>query len=148
MRKDEVPGLDTLKPPFLEDFVLVISQDGRTVRRISIMEAFAGTPFESAVKQLVKVRDWKGDYFHVNDIEPYDSRNPIAVIQKDQVLISIRNMDSLATLDLKSGKITWLLNGTWLKQHDPDIVDGRIILFDNRGDFSRAVVRESSSSTR
>ena len=30
VRKDEVPGLDTLKPPFLEDFVLVISQDGRT----------------------------------------------------------------------------------------------------------------------
>ena len=137
VRKDEVPGLDTLKPPFLEDFVLVISQDGRTVRRISIMEAFAGTQFELAVKQLIKVRDWKGDYFHVNDIEPYDSRNPIAVIQKDQVLISIRNMDSLATLDLKSGKITWLLNGTWLKQHDPDIVDGRIMLFDNRGDFSR-----------
>ncbi len=137
LREDAVPGLDSLKAPFLEDFVLVTSEDGRTIHYISVMEAFVGTPFALAVKQLVKVRDWKGDYFHVNAIEPYDSRNQIAVVQKDQVLISIRNMDSLATLDLNSGKITWLLNGTWMKQHDPDIVNGRIILFDNRGDFSR-----------
>lgn len=137
VRTEAVSGLDTLKPPFLEDFVMVVSKDGRTIRRISIMEAFVGTPFASAVGQLAKVRDWKGDYFHVNAIEPYDSRNEIPVIRRDQVLISIRNMDSLATLDLKTGKIVWLLNGTWMKQHDPDIVGGRIMLFDNRGDFSR-----------
>ena len=77
-----VPGLDTLKPPFLEDFVLVTSSDGRTVHRISIMEAFAGTRFESRCEQRARIRDWKGDYFHVNDIEPYDSRNPISVIQQ------------------------------------------------------------------
>jgi hypothetical protein len=137
VRQDSIAGLDTLKPPFLEDFVLVVSEDGRTLHRISIMEAFADTPFASAVKQLVKGRDWKGDYFHVNAIEPYDSRREIPVIRKQQVLVSIRNMNALATVDLRTKKITWLLNGTWVRQHDPDIVDRRIILFDNRGDFSR-----------
>jgi hypothetical protein len=46
-------------------------------------------------------------------------------------------MDALATMDLDSGKITWLLQGIWQKQHDPDIAGGRIVLFDNRGDFAR-----------
>jgi outer membrane protein assembly factor BamB len=101
------------------------------------MEAFVDTPFANAIKQLIKSRDWKGDYFHVNAIEPYDTRNPIAILGKNQVLISVRNMDALATLDLASGKIAWLLQGGWQKQHDPDIVNGHILLFDNRGDFAR-----------
>jgi arylsulfotransferase ASST len=137
IRKTAVPGLDTLDAPFLEDFVLVLSADGQTLRRLSVMEAFTGTPYASAVARLVKGRDWKGDYFHVNAIEPYDSRNEIAVVHKNQVLLSIRNMNALATMDLASGKIVWLLNGSWNRQHDPDITAGRIMLFDNRGDFSR-----------
>ena len=137
IRQDAVAGLNSLRPPFLEDFVLVISADGKTIRRLSVMEAFVGTPYESSVKQLAQVRDWKGDYFHVNDIEPYDSRNRAPVVHEHQVLVSIRNMDALATIDLDTGKVVWLLQGTWVRQHDPDIVDGHIMLFDNRGDFSR-----------
>jgi hypothetical protein len=137
IRPDDVPGLGSIQAPFLEDFVLVLAPDGRTIHRHSVMEAFAGTPFARSVSQLVKVRDWKGDYFHVNGIEPYDSRNPIAVLRENQVLVSVRNMDALATLDLATGKIVWLLKGSWLKQHDPDLVAGRIMLFDNRGDFAR-----------
>jgi hypothetical protein len=137
IRKTAVPELDNLEPPFLEDFVLVMSPDGRTLQRLSVMEAFTGTPYASAVARLVKGRDWKGDYFHVNAVEPYDSRNPISVVGKEQVLISIRNMDALATMDLKSGKIVWLVNGSWNRQHDPDFIAGGIMLFDNRGDFSR-----------
>ena len=137
IRQDKVVGLGSLRPPFLEDFVLVISKDGKTVRRLSVMEAFVGTPFASSVKQLARVRDWKGDYFHTNGIEPYDSRNRIPVIHERQVLVSIRNMDALVTIDLDTAKVTWLLNGTWVRQHDPDILAGRIMLFDNRGDFAR-----------
>lgn len=137
IREQPVPGLGQIKAPFLEDFVLVLSEDGKTLKRLSTMEAFVDTPFANAIKQLIKTRDWKGDYFHVNAIEPYDSRNPIAIVGKNQVLISVRNMDALATMDLESGKITWLLQGIWQKQHDPDISGGHIVLFDNRGDFAR-----------
>jgi hypothetical protein len=137
IRKSRVTDLETIDPPFLEDFVLVLSPEGRTLHRLSVMDAFTGTPYASAVDRLVKGSDWKGDYFHVNAIEPYDSRNPIEVISKAQVLISIRNMDALATLDLATGKIVWLVNGSWFRQHDPDITDGKIMLFDNRGDFAR-----------
>ena len=137
IRKTPIPELESLDPPFLEDFVLVLSPDGETVHRLSVMKGFSGTPFASAVQKLAKARDWKGDYFHVNAIEPYDSRNEIAVVRKNQVLISVRNMDALATLDLGSGKIVWLWRGSWHRQHDPDFTNGRIMLFDNRGDFSR-----------
>jgi outer membrane protein assembly factor BamB len=137
IRRSAVPGVTALEPPILEDFVLVLSPDGDIVHRISIVEAFVGTPYLPAVGEFGDRRDWKGDYFHVNAIEPYDSRNETPVLRKGQVLISIRNMDALATLDLNSGKIVWLLRGPWHRQHDPDIVNGRIMLFDNHGDFSR-----------
>lgn len=137
IRETAVPGFESLKPPFLEDFVLVLSDDGRTLRRISVMEAFSDTPFAVAMKTLVTGRDWKGDYLHVNAIEPFDSQNRIAILGENQVLLSVRNMDALVTLDLKSEKIVWLTKGSWVRQHDPDIANGRIMLFDNRGDFSR-----------
>jgi hypothetical protein len=137
IRKTKVRDLETIDPPFLEDFVLVLSPEGRTLHRLSVMDAFSGTPYASAVRSLVKGSDWKGDYFHVNAIEPHDSRNEIAVVRKDQVLVSIRNMNAIATIDLGSGKIVWLVHGSWVRQHDPDITDGKIMLFDNRGDFSR-----------
>jgi len=137
IRRSALPGVTALKPPILEDFVLVLSPDGDIVHRISIIEAFVGTPYLPAVERFGDRGDWKGDYFHANAIEPYDSRNEIPVLREGQVLISIRNMDTLATLDLNTGKIVWLLRGPWHRQHDPDIVGGRIMLFDNRGDFSR-----------
>ena len=137
IREDRIPDFDYLKPPILNDFVLVVSDDGKTLHRISIIEAFVGTPFAKAFKQLVKGRDWKGDFLHVNAIEPYDSRNRIPILRENEVLISIRNMDALATLNLGTGKITGLIIGSWRAQHDPDIVNGHIVLFDNRGDFAR-----------
>jgi hypothetical protein len=137
IRDTPVADLGTLQPPFLEDFVLVLNPEGQIVHRRSVMEAFTGTPFASSVKRLANRRDWKGDYFHVNAIEPYDSRNVSPVLGSNQVLISIRNMDALATMDLGTGKIVWLLRGSWHRQHDPDLVGDRILLFDNRGDFAR-----------
>jgi len=137
IRPDPIPGLPFLKTPILDDRVLVVSPDGKTLHNFSIMEAFVGTPFAKGVKQLARSRDWKGDYFHVNTIEPHDSRNPIAILPENQVLVSIRNLDALATIDLGTRKVTGLWIGSWKAQHDPDIVNGRIVLFDNRGDFAR-----------
>lgn len=138
IRGVSIPDLRHLRPPLIEDFVLVLSPNGQTLHRISVVEAFSGTPFSAAVDRFADRRDWKGDYLHVNAIEPHDNQNTTRVFGKDQILISIRNMDSLATLDLKSRKIVWLLRGSWHRQHDVDVTtDGRIMLFDNRGDFAR-----------
>lgn len=138
IRKTPLKGLNGLAPPFLEDFVLVLDKDGKEVHRISVMQAFADTPFRFAVDRLADKRDWKGDYFHTNGIVPYDSRVTSRVLGPDQVLISVRNMDTLATLDLNTKKIVWMTRGPWYRQHDPDLTaNGNVLLFDNRGDFSR-----------
>jgi hypothetical protein len=53
-----------------------------------------------------------------------------------QVLISLRELDIIALLDLEREKIVWALRGSWLAQHDPDLLpNGDILLFDNRGHF-------------
>ena len=52
------------------------------------------------------------------------------------VLISMRQIDVLAVLDLETRVIKWAVRGPWHMQHDPDVLaDGNLLLFDNRGDM-------------
>jgi hypothetical protein len=51
------------------------------------------------------------------------------------VMISLRDLDALIVLDMKSRKIVWAMRGGWIRQHDPDLLpNGSVLLFDNRGD--------------
>ena len=59
---------------------------------------------------------------------------PGGEIRKGQLLVSMRDIQSIGAVDLESGKLTWALRGDWSAQHDPDILDnGRMLIFDNLG---------------
>jgi hypothetical protein len=50
------------------------------------------------------------------------------------VLLSFREINTIAILDLESEAIVWAARGPWLRQHDPDLLaNGNILLFDNQG---------------
>ena len=52
------------------------------------------------------------------------------------MLLSLREIDTVALLDLDEERIVWAVRGPWLAQHDPDILaNGNILLFDNLGNF-------------
>ena len=58
------------------------------------------------------------------------------IVEPGQVLLSFREIDTIAILDLDEEQIVWALRGPWLAQHDPDILaNGDILLFDNLGNF-------------
>ena len=51
------------------------------------------------------------------------------------VLVSMRDLDALALLDMKAKRIVWAMRGAWERQHDPDLLgNGDVLLFDNRGE--------------
>src|SRR5262249_42579824 len=51
-----------------------------------------------------------------------------------QALLSLRNLDAIAILDVDTGKVVWAARRPWKAQHDAQFLDnGRILLFDNRG---------------
>jgi hypothetical protein len=131
------PGLERISTPFIDDQVAILSPEGEELEVISVLEAIQNSDYQSMLMYANPNRP-KGDLLHVNSItwldETMASRLPNAA--EGDVLISLRQIDVIAVLDLDARKIKWALRGPWHMQHDPDVLaDGRLLLFDNRGDM-------------
>jgi hypothetical protein len=136
IRHNEYRDFPQLAVPRIDDFVVVLSPDGKELTKVSIADALIGSPYARLLTRVV----WytKGDYLHNNGIdvlEPGDTAK-LPHAKAGQVLLSFREIDTLALLDLEEERIVWAVRGPWLAQHDPDILaDGNILLFDNLGNF-------------
>src|SRR3546814_11380361 len=76
------------------------------------------------------------DFIHTNTIEYIDAEKAAVLpfAEEGQVLLSFRDIGTLAVIDLGSEEIVWARRGDWAGQHDPDILpNGNILLFDNLG---------------
>ncbi len=66
---------------------------------------------------------------HLNDAK-------LARDDPNEMLLSIRNLSSIASVDRAAGKINWLKTGPWVNQHDvTKLNDGLVSVFGNN--FSR-----------
>ena len=131
-RQDE-PGIEQLKAPFIAESILVLSPDGRPLRKIPLIDAFRNSPFAPLLHLMTP--DARGDVTHVNAIQLIErSRAPSHPFQAGQLLVSLRNMDTIAVIDLESAAVTWAMTGMWRRQHYPKLLDnGHILIFDNQG---------------
>jgi hypothetical protein len=139
IRNNEYRDFPQLAVPRIDDFVVVLSPDGEELEKVSIADALIDSPYARLLTRVV----WytKGDYLHTNGIdvlEPGDTAK-LPHARPGQVLLSFREIDTIAVLDLDEERIVWAVRGPWLAQHDPDILpDGNILLFDNLGNFLNA----------
>ncbi|MEQ8964352.1 MAG: arylsulfotransferase family protein [Azospirillaceae bacterium] len=132
---------DALIGPVLDEGLQVLSPAGEPVRRVSFLDAFADSPYASLVDSHARI-DWHswGDYLHSNNVDVADAATAarFAMVEPGQVLISLRDIDTIALLDLEEETITWAMIGAWHRQHDPDFLpNGNILIFDNKGDWAR-----------
>jgi hypothetical protein len=77
----------------------------------------------------------KGDVTHLNDIELLSPEMAAAFPQFEagDVMISLRNLNTVLVYDPKTKKIKWHQGGPFVWQHDPDfLASGKISIFDNR----------------
>ncbi len=59
------------------------------------------------------------------------------------VLVCMRELNTIAVLDLESERAVWAMHGPWSKPHQPTVLsDGNILIFDNRGNGGRSQVIE------
>jgi hypothetical protein len=129
-------GGESLNVPFLHDHIIIMTADGREVKRFSLIEAFAHSPY-AAYLDAVNAEDGKGDYLHANDVEPLSTEMAAAFPQfkPGYLLTSLRNISTIAVIDPRTESVVWAMRGPWLRQHDPDFLpNGNILLFDNLGD--------------
>ena len=117
----------------LEDFVTILDPAGRPRRKISILGAFARSPWASLLKTM-PLR--KGDIFHTNTLEVLDGRfagiDP--AFRAGNLLISLFALNTVAVLDPDRETIVWARTGGWKHQHQPTFLDdGHLLVFDNQG---------------
>lgn len=136
MRRKTFDGFPQLTAPRLDDFVVVLSPDGREEKRVSILDALVNSDYARLLDRVVWFN--QNDFIHTNNIDVIDAAaaEVLPFAKEGQVLLSFRDLDTIAVLDLDQEKIVWALRGGWMGQHDPDVLaDGRILLFDNLGNY-------------
>ncbi len=116
--------------PILEDFITVLSQDGRALSRISLIEAFENSKFRPYLAER-KQRD--GDIFHTNTITRLKRfagvRSP--AFARGNILVSMNKMGIVAVVDPKKRAMVWARKTLPYGQHDPQILPGGTMLIFN-----------------
>lgn len=134
-RDRELPGFPNLKPPFREETLLRVSQDGKILEEISVLSLLK----ENGLAGLLHLTTSaglstavSGDFLHANDVEPFPRNMTPGAFRPGDVLVSIRNTGTVLVFEHQSHKIKYVTIGHTTRQHDPDFVDGdTIAVFDN-----------------
>jgi hypothetical protein len=92
---------------------------------------------ESKTKRAREAR-MKGDLTHANSVKvlrrSFASQFPL--FKPGQVLISLRNLDTIVVVDRPTRSVTWATGGIWRIQHDAEFLEnGHLLLYDNFGSF-------------
>jgi hypothetical protein len=162
---DSLPkGLEWLPTPCLVDSLVILSPEGKLRGRpIPILEALQNSPYAELLSSLKRPGRQEQNLGGMTGVQRYEE----AVRRQDalhtnfakvlshkmapkfpqfkagQVLLSMRNLDTIAVLDVDTRKVVWAARGPWHAQHDPQFLDnGRILIFDNLGQPRRSRVLE------
>lgn len=134
--EDEVDGFGHLKPPRLEDFLVVLSPEGNELMKVRLFTAVADSRYRQMLYTLPEFAF--PDPTHVNTVKYIDKDEAanFAYGKEGQILLSFRAFDGIGVLDLETQKLVWGTKGFWIGQHDPDILpNGDILMFDNFGNY-------------
>ena len=152
--KPEVkPGERPNLPPtaFGGEHVSVLNSEGKALHSHAIRDAI-----ENAKNMRIFDEVLAGppvDAIHSNSLDVLTEKNAhfIPGAKPGNVLLSLRNLDMLAVMDLEHDTIVWALRGSWRKQHDAKMLpNGHILLFDNEGGlmaYGRSRVLEIDPAT-
>lgn len=149
---DPLEGYDAVGYPRLDDFLVVLSPEGEELRRISLIDALATSPFRFLLQHVTLFGST--DPTHANSVQVLgpEEAEEFPFGEAGQVLVSLRELSTVAVVDIPSERVVWAARGAWFAQHDAQVLpNGRILMFDNWGDFegptgiSRAIEVEPST---
>lgn len=129
------PRLPNLRPPFVEDTILVVHPSGRIEREWSVLDLLLQNGRQGLL--AMSNRDdfdssGSGDITHLNHVEPFPTRLRPGYFQPGDVLVSLRNIHTVLVFDSATGQIKLQSTGQFVRQHDPHFVDGNhLSVFDN-----------------
>lgn len=163
-------GLEDIPTPALVDEMILLSPDGKELcEPIPILEAFRDSPYAPLLGVLgtKSKRDLSSglDRHRLLDDDSDNLHEPLHMncvrvlprrlaakfpsFEAGQVLISLRNLDTVAMLDPRKKVVVWAARGPWRAQHDPQFLDnGHLLIFDNLGSPRGSRVLEYDPQTQ
>jgi hypothetical protein len=124
--------------PILEDFVVGLAlQGGDETVRWSLVKAL------QAAGHTVAPTDepgHEGDVLHTNSLTVLSAEAAAALpgAEAGHLLLSSLALDLVFTLDPATGTVGWSRAGPYKRQHDPHVVDGSLLVFDNHAGEGRS----------
>jgi hypothetical protein len=115
-----------------EDLILVLAPDGTVTRRISVLQVL----FDSGYGGLVSLTTDMCDPLHSNHVRllTRDDAPAYPTLAVGDMLISVRNLNTIAILDSETARVKWITSGQTVRQHSPNYLGANDILaFDNLG---------------
>jgi hypothetical protein len=128
-------GFPNLVPPFVEDTVLVVSPAGRIEHEWSVL-GLLRSGGRQGLLCLANLDNFSttmwGDLTHLNHVEPFPANMPAGFFKAGDVLVSLRNVNTVFVFERSTGQIKFSCTGQFVRQHDPHFVDGNTFsVFDN-----------------
>jgi hypothetical protein len=110
---------------FIDDAITKISQSGDVLFVKSVVDIL----IENGYRGLLLI-DLEDDPIHLNDIQ--SALKTTEFWQKGDLLLSIRNLNTVLLYRPSTDKVIWLKTGPWLGQHDVEFVgESSITVFGN-----------------
>jgi hypothetical protein len=125
---------EQLKKPRIDDYIVKLSPDGQELAKIWLTGTFARSPFYRRLR-LVPYND-NGDFLHANSVRVLARAVPgLPLSRPGQLLVSLRDVSTVALVDMDGARVIRALSGPWVRQHDAEFLpDGTLLVFDNEGD--------------
>lgn len=130
---------------FRRDTIDVVRMDGTLEKKVSVMRAFLNSDYAS----ILEFGKFGKDILHTNSVQWLDGSlaAKIPAFKRGHVLISVRNLHTIAVVDLEREKVVWAMSGMWKFQHEAtQLRNGNILLFDNMGAVRPPVANASEQS--
>jgi hypothetical protein len=125
----------------IEDVVTTLDAQGRELESFSLLEAFERSDYAP----LLQGMEPRGDLFHTNTLKILDGTlsDRLPAFRKGNLLISMRELDTVAVVNPRDKRVEWALSGLWQAQHEPVLLpNGRMLVFDNLGRAGESRVLE------
>lgn len=125
----------------LDDHITILAPDGREMQSISVIKSFMNSDYAPVLETMRRV----GDVLHTNSLQIITNNmaEKVPFLEGESVLISIRELNTIAAIDLKKEKVVWAITGLWARQHDARLLEnGNLLLFDNLGRRDQSKVLE------
>ncbi len=113
--------------PVRDDGIAIVDFDGRIIKEYSVLDILLKNGYRGLI---YGVGPFEKDRIHLNDAHPV-LRDSVGSKTGD-ILLSIRNLSTVALFEPVTGRIKWLKTGPWLRQHDINpLEDNRFSIFGN-----------------